>query len=433
MAMIAEKSDDDLLLHLIATHHGCGRPFADPVNDDRSISFRPSKYDPQLTFSNARQNIVSWNRELPERFWRMVRKHGWWGLAYHEAVFRLADHAQSRHEQVQVDAAKEVVPLKSFTPCRPRAKWFERPLVGLDGANPLAYLAALGTLKICEQMAETKTSPKWLSGDIKLSFGANGSSQTPVLHFEHEQPSQEEFVSTLCEWMPLAITSHPMCRAVRILEALVEDKSLDLGDRVRKEIQLPMHGERHQLDWFTCLMCESSPEATSQLQTTRRDYVIGNLHSILKRTKPEHLHRTLFAICDYDDALDNQSLHWEPTEDRRHAYQWHRPSGDPTRKRRGGMLGANRLALDAWTLFPSFPADEKATTRGFHGHRMNDTFWTWPIWQTPFGSDSIASLLSLNSLHGDQPSGRSVVGMAFRSRRILVEKTPNLTPSIRVI
>ena len=32
--LVATKTDDDLLLHLIATHHGSGRPFADPVEEN---------------------------------------------------------------------------------------------------------------------------------------------------------------------------------------------------------------------------------------------------------------------------------------------------------------------------------------------------------------------------------------------------------------
>jgi CRISPR-associated endonuclease/helicase Cas3 len=173
------------------------------------------------------------------------------------------------------------------------------------------------------------------------------------------------------------------------------------------------------------------------LQTVRRDYLIGNLRSVMQRTNASHLLRSLFDAWDYADALDNQSLHWEPSEDRRHAYQWHQPNGDPTRKRRGGMLGANRLALEAWPLFPSFPDArdrERVNTRGFRGNRAMNTFWIWPLWSSCLTPSGVASMLSLSGLEPDSPaeaaSLRDVgVTVVYRSQRILVGKTPNLTPA----
>ena len=44
------------------------------------------------------------------------------------------------------------------------------------------------------------------------------------------------------------------------------------------------------------------------------------------------------------------------------------------------MLGANRLALEAMPLFPSFPEDDTLRTVGFSGTRSTNTRWTWPIW-----------------------------------------------------
>jgi CRISPR-associated endonuclease/helicase Cas3 len=179
-----------------------------------------------------------------------------------------------------------------------------------------------------------------------------------------------------------------------------------------------------------------APDATSQLQTVRRDYFVGNLKGIMQATAKEHLQRALFRQWDYGDALDNQSLHLDPTEDRRHAYQWSRPSGDPSRTKSGGMLGANRLAIEALPLFQSFAAGNKLMTCGFRGTRTDNTRWTWPIWEVPLDCGVIASLLSIEALQEDTPDSRRLVaaglGTAYRCRRILVGKTPNFTPSVAV-
>jgi CRISPR-associated endonuclease/helicase Cas3 len=88
-----------MFLYLIATHHGYARPFAPPIEDaDDTVRTVECKWFGP-TAAPARQDVAAWNAEPLGRFWRVVRKRGWWGAAYREAVFRLADHAKSRAEQ----------------------------------------------------------------------------------------------------------------------------------------------------------------------------------------------------------------------------------------------------------------------------------------------------------------------------------------------
>jgi CRISPR-associated endonuclease/helicase Cas3 len=72
-------SDDarELALHLIAAHHGRGRPHfpADEV------------FDPHH-HTESSQEVA---REVPRRFARLQRKYGRWGLAYLESLLRAAD------------------------------------------------------------------------------------------------------------------------------------------------------------------------------------------------------------------------------------------------------------------------------------------------------------------------------------------------------
>ncbi len=84
----------DLVACLIATHHGCARPFA-PVSIDSDRPFVDTS------------DLMRIDGEVPERFWRLTRTYGWWGLAALEMVLRLADHRASADEdgtRTMVDA-----------------------------------------------------------------------------------------------------------------------------------------------------------------------------------------------------------------------------------------------------------------------------------------------------------------------------------------
>ena len=90
--------DPELVLYLIATHHGFCRPFAPPVADLAPVTIELQHGDYRLCASSdhALDRVDS---AIPERFWRLLRKYGWWGLAYLEAILRLADWRQSLEEQ----------------------------------------------------------------------------------------------------------------------------------------------------------------------------------------------------------------------------------------------------------------------------------------------------------------------------------------------
>ncbi len=93
--------DRDLVLHLIASHHGHARPFA-PVCEDLGPPAVTGRLDGMAVELSAEQReaLVPPHRldsAVTDRFWMLVRRLGWWGLAYREAILRLADWYASAH------------------------------------------------------------------------------------------------------------------------------------------------------------------------------------------------------------------------------------------------------------------------------------------------------------------------------------------------
>ncbi len=72
----------DLILHLIASHHGYARPH-----------FDPRAFDNECYGTRANQDAVN---EAMRRFGRLQKRYGRWGLAWLEALMRCADIAASQ-------------------------------------------------------------------------------------------------------------------------------------------------------------------------------------------------------------------------------------------------------------------------------------------------------------------------------------------------
>lgn len=84
----------DIVLHLIAVHHGYARPHF-PVEK----CFDPEGYTIEQAHGVA--------REVPRRFARLQRRFGRWGLAWLESLFRAADYAASRNLSQPAESAME--------------------------------------------------------------------------------------------------------------------------------------------------------------------------------------------------------------------------------------------------------------------------------------------------------------------------------------
>src|SRR5690606_4260580 len=103
--------DVDLVLHLVASHHGECRPFAPVVVDSAptkiTLSGHFSSVFGKIEFSEVPSNseLHRLSYPLADRFSALIAKYGWQELCWLEAIVRLADHRASEEEQnANVDA-----------------------------------------------------------------------------------------------------------------------------------------------------------------------------------------------------------------------------------------------------------------------------------------------------------------------------------------
>jgi CRISPR-associated endonuclease/helicase Cas3 len=85
----------DLLLHLIASHHGRCRGFAPVIPDAQPEPFEIHTGQLTTTYPGHTAPMASLAEGVPARFWSLTRRFGWWGLPYLETLLRLADQAES--------------------------------------------------------------------------------------------------------------------------------------------------------------------------------------------------------------------------------------------------------------------------------------------------------------------------------------------------
>jgi len=95
--VIPNTTDRDLVLHLVGSHHGWCRPFAPAIADDNPVEFE--LHHTGTTFQGTTDHgLERLDSGVAERFATLCDRYDWWGLAFLEAVVRLADHRASEEE-----------------------------------------------------------------------------------------------------------------------------------------------------------------------------------------------------------------------------------------------------------------------------------------------------------------------------------------------
>ena len=317
-------------------------------------------------------------------------------------------------------------------------------LKGLDGANPLAFLAALGTLR--------GLTLAWPKRRVRLSW-ASLDAWRPCLHVGGDTPTEEETLAGLERFMEM----RPGHQALEIGDNLTIPAD-EFRIQALNSAGAASPEDRAGADFIAAFGCDAVADRQGRIQDTAlrtlsgagHQHFLRTMRELAERTAGDNLRRCLFAPWDRPDTL--YSLRWDPEDDRRYAHRWR----DPSKETAGTEWGANRLAFEALPLFPVAPAAGSARTTGFSGTRSSDTFWTWPVWEPAADLDTVRSLLALQKLQDgalannewaavsppqgqrrSRPETGSIRGElaamgvreVFRSQRITIGQYRGFTPS----
>ncbi len=282
-------------------------------------------------------------------------------------------------------------------------------LKGIDGANPLGFLAALG-VAVTAQRINPKISIGWI---IEC-----GTWRPYLLGFENTEDAFSDTITTalsetsaepfqIDKKMPFSVTTlRSKLKEIQIRVSPDDRRNADLFSSFGSDAYTDKENDKFQDTLFR--MVRSGDAAGQGFPF----YALSIRHSI----GVEEIRRTLFQIWDYKDK--GFSLRWDPLEDQRYALRWN----DPSKNKEGTMNGANALAIEALALFPCVPLQSGLVTTGFFTSKQRRLYFTWPIWTPAVSVDTARSLLSMKELHEDKPSRENLIARGiveiYRCERI---------------
>lgn len=367
----------DLALWLIATHHGRGRPLLpDTVIPPLRLNW-PGGPVIEAAGDTARMN---W----PSRFDRLNRRFGPWGLAWLEAVLRLADHRRSAEERAGETSGVSVPPVIGTAIPAPVPHRFALELRGVRGDSLAGFLCGLGTLRLL--------SLEWPDADVRLAWG---DAFPHVAELSAARPLNEETV--LDALRPALDRDHLAFPAF----AGHKDVAFASGELRAALDQASSDGDETRTAWLRAFATPTGLDRNGDVGITPfvmlgagQTNFLKAANALHKAVNRDHLRRTLFQTWDYADAgID--SLRWDPEDAREHAYTLHDPStpaawkGNEPRR----MAGANRLGLAALPCLPMVPTGGRPQATATERKDSVSAF-VWPVWLSPADLATACTLLS---------------------------------------
>lgn len=260
-------------------------------------------------------------------------------------------------------------------------------LVGVDGSNPLGFLAALGLLRV-------------LPG-AKLGFSDDGSFGAFVDGLDESESVLATFISDDAKtagdrsapWRftyTKAATKKQAPQEVADLKPPPEDFKRFLSSCVEAWLSGNDEAAGYAAAYATDVAVDGkgNTKPTAFHFTAAQQTFLGAVEGIRASVTQEWVKKSLF---EGHGEKPGSNLRWDPGSERNWALMATNPSGDGTRV----DAPLEWLAFRGLRLLPSFPRGTRIITTGVVG-RGNDMTFTWPLWTVPASCHTTRSVLQVD-------------------------------------
>lgn len=294
-------------------------------------------------------------------------------------------------------------------------------LAGLDGSNPLGFLAAIGLLRVAQAGGCS----------ARLGFEADGSFGAVL----HTVASPSELV-TLVAADAVAASKSPAW-------LLTYGKAEKRGIKQVADLKAPPAEFRAFLARCRDGWIEGDEEAAAYAASFGTDVAVdgkgntkptafhftaanqqflGTVETIRASLTQDWIERSLF-MGHADEPGGN--LRWDPAAERNWALMANNPNNEGTRV----DAPMEWLAFRGLPALPSFPRGARIITTGVEG-RGDEMIFTWPLWSPPASLQTVRSALHLDwSGELRERAARGVFAVCKASIRRTSQGFGNIGPS----
>jgi hypothetical protein len=360
-------------------------------------------------------------------------------------------------------------------------------LPGLDGTNPLGFLAALGVLQTltaahhpCKVMVswssnqgvwnpviygidqDRKSVSESLAKQLKCPFTANPEADSKREKtqeaYDNKKKERKKAADELkkqglrgnerkiAEETKLGPIDRELSNIrlqwLNALRECVPSLEISLGKHLnatcgelREHMVLSIaeasHRARDVVDLYAAFGSDvCSQEKSDQMQATNFCFITGSGHQYFLDTVRQLVEKV--TATRLEEALftpvefqdETCSMRWDPQEDRRYAMMWRDPTASDNKAKTNWAL--NLLAYGGLQCLPSVPRAKGLQTVGWLAD--DEPAWNWPIWAKRIPSSVVRSLLShpfltQNKADRDAMSAIGVVAI-YQSTRVQVGNPP---------